>query len=71
MRATIDPSMVYEALRRMGKTFITVNEVSRMLGVSTYAAGKLLAELARMGLLVRWSRKTYKIVERTVYSRQG
>ena len=62
MRVTLNPIAVYNVIKRLGKTYITVSEVSSLLGVSTYSAGKILAHLARQGLLVRWSRRTYKVL---------
>ncbi len=61
MRVTLDPHAVLYMLRSRGKTYVTVQELARLLGISTQAAGKLLARLAREGLAVRWSRRTYKL----------
>ena len=62
MRVTLNPIAVYNVIKRLGKTYITVSEVSSLLGVSTYSAGKILAQLARQGLLVKWSRRAYKVL---------
>ena len=73
MKVTLNPVAVYNVIKRLGKTYITVSEISSLLGVSTYSAGKILAQLARQGLLVRWSRRAYKVLaaERDVEADHG
>jgi len=43
------------------KKFITVQEVARMLGISTKTAGKLLKRLEDAGIVERWSRRAYRV----------
>ena len=61
MRVTVNPVAVIQALRRRGKVFVTVPELAAILGISRQAAGKLLAQLAREGVVERWSRRAYRI----------
>ena len=44
-----------------GKSFVTIQEVARMLGVSTKTAGKILRRLEEMGIVERWSRRAYRV----------
>ncbi len=44
-----------------GRNFITVQEVARMLGVSTKTAGRVLKRLEQLGIVERWSRRAYRV----------
>ncbi len=44
-----------------GKNFVTIQEVARMLGISTKTAGRILRRLEEMGLVERWSRRAYRV----------
>ena len=55
-------AVVAAIIRGSGKRYITVKEVSRMLGVSTRTAGRILAVLEREGYVERYSRGAYKVV---------
>ena len=44
-----------------GRSFITVQEVARMLGVSTKTAGRILKRLEELGMVERWSRRAYRV----------
>ena len=44
-----------------GKNFVTVQEVARMLGVSTKTAGRILKRLEELGIVERWSRRAYRV----------
>ena len=52
------------AILLAGRRFISIGEVAELLGVSTRAAGVILAGLERMGLVERWSRRVYRVVRR-------
>lgn len=45
----------------LGFLYISVDQLARLLGVSTKTAGKILAEMRRMGLAEKWSKRTYKL----------
>ncbi len=62
MRVTISYEALVEMLSRRGKHYISVHELATMLGISRQAAGKILATMARLGLVERWSRRTYKLL---------
>ena len=44
-----------------GRSFITIQEVARMLGVSTKTAGRILKRLEELGMVERWSRRAYRV----------
>ncbi len=61
LKVKIDPNLVLLMLIKRGKQFITVDELARLLGTSTYSAGRILSSLAKEGKITKWSRRTYKI----------
>ena len=46
----------------LGLVYISVDQLARLLGVSTKTAGRILAEMKRRGLVERWSKRTYKLL---------
>ncbi len=64
VRARIQLALVAAVLRGSGKRYVSAREVSRMLGVSTRTAGRILASLEREGYISRWSRRSYKVLAR-------
>lgn len=63
IRVTLDIRLVGEVLRSTGKRYITVKQVSRMLGVSTRTAGKIMARLEEIGYARRFSERTYELLD--------
>lgn len=55
---------VIEALEARGKKYVTVRDLSSLLGVSTRTAGRLMARLEEEGYLRRYSNKAYKVIGR-------
>ncbi len=45
----------------MKKGFVSVDEIAYELGVALNTAGKILAALARLGYVEKWSNRTYRI----------
>ena len=45
----------------LGLIYVSVDQLARLLGVSTKTAGRILAEMQRRGLVQKWSRRTYKL----------
>ena len=62
MKVKMSVALVAAVIAGTGKSYITVREASRLLGVSTKTAGKILAKLEEEGYLVRRSRRAYKVV---------
>jgi Mn-dependent DtxR family transcriptional regulator len=61
-KASIDTSKLAYALIIRGHIYVSVKTLSKMLGISTRTAGRILAEMEKHGLAVRWSRSTYKLL---------
>ncbi len=61
-RVRVDPERLARALVLNGYSFVSVDQLANMLGISTRSAGRILAELRRRGLATRWSRRTYKLI---------
>ena len=61
VRVSMNLALIAAILRGSGKRYITVREVSQMLGVSTRTAGKLLAKLESEGVVVRYSVRAYRV----------
>ena len=62
IRVKMNAAVLAAILAGTGKTYISVKEASKLLGVSTKSAGKILARLEEEGYLIRWSKRTYKVV---------
>jgi Mn-dependent DtxR family transcriptional regulator len=62
IKVKVQVALVAAVIAGTGKRYVTVREVSRLLGVSTRTAGRILARLEEEGYLVRWSRRSYKVV---------
>ncbi|BEP17561.1 hypothetical protein PYJP_09130 [Pyrofollis japonicus] len=45
----------------LGFIYVSVDQLARLLGVSTKTAGRILAEMHRRGLVRKWSKRTYKL----------
>jgi len=60
-RVYIDVHRLASTLAVLGYIYVTVDQLASILGVSTRTAGRLLAEMARLGLARRWSRRAYKL----------
>ena len=61
IKVKVDVALVAAVIRGSGKKYVTARQISRMLGVSTRTAGRILARLESEGYLVRWSRRSYKV----------
>ena len=61
MRVSIDPAAWARANLR-GRRYVTVREVAEMLGIDPRAAGRLLGELERLGIVWRVSRRVYRVL---------
>ncbi len=48
------------------RDFIRTYELAYELGTNTYSAGKILAALARLGYVEKWSNGLYKIIKKSV-----
>ncbi len=46
----------------LGLVYVSVDQLARLLGVSTRTAGRILAEMKRRGLVEKWSKRTYKLL---------
>ena len=62
MRVTVNIRLLSASLRSLGKRYVTVREVSRLLGVSTRTAGKLMARLEGEGVVRRYSFRAYEVL---------
>lgn len=63
-KVSLDLMSLYLRLHRMGIEFITVEELASMLSISTQSSGHLLAKMERLGLVERFSRRTYRVKTR-------
>lgn len=61
VRVSMSLALVAALLRGSGRNYITVREVSRLLGVSTRTAGRLLARLESEGVVSRYSLRAYRV----------
>ena len=62
VRVKLQIALVAAVIRGSGKRYVTIKDVSKMLGVSTRTAGRILARLEREGYLERYSRSAYRVV---------
>lgn len=62
LKVRVKVGLVAAVLKGYGKRYVTVREVSSMLGVSTRTAGRILARLEREGYVERYSKKAYRIL---------
>jgi len=62
IRATLDLEMLARALALTGRRYVTVKQVSGMLGVSTRTAGKIMSRLEDMGLARRYSLRAFELL---------
>jgi Mn-dependent DtxR family transcriptional regulator len=53
---------VVNALVSTGKRYVTVRDLSLLLGVSTKTAGRLMARLEDEGFVRRYSNRAFKLV---------
>ncbi len=53
---------VIGALAGTGKRYVTVRDLSALLGVSTKTAGRLMSRLEMEGYVRRYSNKAYKLL---------
>ena len=63
MRVRVTAEGLARALRALGKRYVTVRDVSRLLGVSTRTAGRLLAMMEKAGEARRYSSRAYYLVD--------
>jgi|GEM_PF-1751777 len=63
-RVRIDLERIAAMLILNGYVYITVSELSRLLGISTRSAGRILAEMQRRGLAEKRSKRAYKLLVR-------
>lgn len=61
IRIKVDPVLIALTLASYGYRYITIKRLSMLLGSSSRTAGRVLAELERMGIVKRYSRRTYMI----------
>lgn len=64
VRVTVDLKLLADVLVATGRRYVTVRQVSSMLGVSTKSAGRIMAMLEDMGYAVRYSERTYLLLDR-------
>ena len=62
LRVKLQIALVAAIIRGSGKRYVTIKDVSKMLGVSTRTAGRILARLEKEGYLERYSRTAYRVV---------
>jgi len=63
-RVRVNIERIAASLLINGYTYITVQELSKLLGISTRSAGRILAEMQRRGLAERRSKRAYKLLIR-------
>ncbi|MCE4603253.1 MAG: hypothetical protein F7C08_00200 [Desulfurococcales archaeon] len=63
VKVTIDLRLLGELLASSGRRYVTVRQVSSMLGVSTRSAGRIMSMLEDMGYAVRFSERTYLLLD--------
>ncbi len=62
VKASIDVEALGAMFRGLGRRYVTVKQVSFMLGVSTRTAGKILARLERLGYVRKYSERAYEVL---------
>ncbi len=62
MARRCDVLLVYRLLLALGYKYVTVRKAARILGISRHKAGRVLAEMERMGLARKWGKRTYIIL---------
>ncbi len=61
VRITVDISILGAYLVSTNKKYVTLKDVSRLLGVSTKTAGRILAKLEQAGLVERYSTRAFML----------
>jgi len=62
VKVRIDLRMLAYDYAMMGKRFITLSDVQARLAVSRETAGRILAAMEKMGLVRRWSTRSYELL---------
>ena len=62
MKVDVDVRRLALYIARSGRRFVTLRDIERRLAVSRVAAGKLLAEMVRLGVARRYSSRAYEIL---------
>jgi uncharacterized protein with von Willebrand factor type A (vWA) domain len=57
----VEPERLAEALVRLYRGYLTLDQLALHLGTSTKTAGRVAAKLERLGLLERHSRRTFRL----------
>jgi len=63
IHVAVDVYDLYLRLVEAGIYFISVNELAKILATSTKSAGRVLSKMYELGLAVRLSKNTYKLVK--------
>ena len=67
IRIKVDPLLIALTLVSYGYKYITIKRLSIILGSSSKTAGRILAELERMGIAKRYSRRAYVIDHQALF----
>ncbi len=62
MKVDVDVRRLALYIARSGRRFVTLKDIEYRLAVSRVTAGKLLAEMVRMGVARRYSSRAYEIL---------
>ncbi|MEM0340389.1 MAG: hypothetical protein QXN05_02550 [Acidilobaceae archaeon] len=62
MRVKLDLDQIAKEIADSKFKYVRVKDVSKMLGVSTKTAGKILVRLEREGYVKRYSIRAYKVL---------
>ncbi|MEB3778620.1 MAG: winged helix-turn-helix transcriptional regulator [Desulfurococcales archaeon] len=61
VKVTVDLEILGVYLTSINKKYVTLKEISRLLGVSTKTAGKIMAKLERAGVVERYSARAFML----------
>jgi len=62
VHVAVDVYDLYLRLVEAGIYFISVDELAKILATSTRSAGRVLSKMYELGLAVRLSKNTYKLI---------
>ena len=60
---SVDMYELYFKLRELGLYFISVDDLAKLLAVSTRSASRILSKMCELGLVVKLGKNTYGLIK--------
>ncbi|MEM0001224.1 MAG: hypothetical protein QXH02_04965 [Desulfurococcaceae archaeon] len=62
VHVAVDLAKLHRKLAEEGVVFVTVGKLAEGLSTSTRSAGRILSKMSEKGLVVKYSKTTYKVL---------